>query len=500
MSLPPLIEALRDARRYPHPADAVEVAETHISWVLLAGDFAYKIKKPLTLPFLDYGTLDKRRACCEAELRLNRRHAAELYLDVVPIGGSAKEPVVGAEPALEFAVKMRRFDEAQRLDHVCERGELTPTHMRVLAQEIADFHRAAAVAPADARFGLPERVLRPALANIDALRSMLAAAEAHRIAALEEWTLRDYARCEPALAHRKLAGCIRECHGDLHLGNLVLAGERILPFDCIEFNDDFRWIDVASELAFTLVDLLDHDQPALAAALLDEWLARTGDADALRVLRFYTVYRALVRAKVAAIRAGQEENADSAQRDLDGARVYLALAETLATPPAPTLTITHGVSGSGKSHAARAQVLGDPHCATVRLRSDVERKRLFGLDALAASGSALDAGIYTPEAHAATYRRLAELAATALQAGWSVVVDAAFLRRSERDAFRHLAASEGVAFSILACEAPVAELRRRVVARTGDASEATLAVLEKQLTWIEPLANEEAEFRSPPAD
>jgi len=498
MSHTPLIEALRDPRRYPHPVDAVEVAETHISWVLLAGDFAYKIKKPLTLPFLDYGTLDKRRACCDAELRLNRRYAAELYLEVVPIGGSIEAPVVGAEPALDFAVKMRRFDEAHRLDHVCARGELTPAHMRVLAHEIADFHRGAAVAPADARFGVPERVLMPALANIDALRALLPEEDRHRIAALEEWTLREFASCEPALAHRKLAGCIRECHGDLHLGNLILAGERILPFDCIEFNDDFRWIDVASELAFTLVDLLDHEQPALAAALLDEWLARTGDADALRVLRFYAVYRALVRAKVAAIRAGQEQDADIARRDREGARIYLGLAGRLAAPPPPALTITHGVSGSGKSLAARARVLGDARCATVRLRSDVERKRLFGLDALAASGSALDAGIYTPEAHAATYRRLAELATTALQAGWSVVVDAAFLRRAERDAFRHLAASEAVAFSILACEAPVEELRRRIAARKGDASEATLAVLEKQLGWVEPLAADEAEFVARP--
>ncbi len=491
MSHPPLIEALLDPRRYPHPVDAVEVAETHISWVLLAGDFAYKIKKPLTLPFLDYGTLDRRRACCEAELRLNRRHAAELYLDVVPIGGSVEAPLIGAEPALEFAVKMRRFDEAQRLDHVCARGELTPAHMRVLAHEIADFHRAAAVAPADARFGLPERVLMPALANIDALRSLLPEEHGHSIAALEEWTLREFARCEPALAHRKLAGCIRECHGDLHLGNLILAGERIVPFDCIEFNDDFRWIDVASELAFTLVDLLDHGQPALAAALLDEWLARTGDADALRVLRFHAVYRALVRAKVAAIRASQEEDAATAEGDRTSARHYIALAAKLSTPPTPTLTITHGVSGSGKSHAARARVLGDVHCATVRLRSDVERKRLFGLDALAASGSSLDAGIYTPEAHAATYRRLEELAALALQAGWSVVVDAAFLRRAERDGFRHLAAREGVPFAILACTAPVEELRRRIAARKGDASEATLAVLDKQLTWVEPPAADE---------
>jgi aminoglycoside phosphotransferase family enzyme/predicted kinase len=499
MSLPVLIRALLDPARYPHAAAAVELVETHISWVLLAGDFAYKLKKPLTLPFLDYSTLDRRRACCEAELRLNRRYAAELYLEVVAITGAPAAPTVGgAGMPLEYAVKMRRFDEAMRLDHVCARNELTPAHMRLLAQEIADFHRGAAVAAAATRFGEPARVLAPALANVEALRDLLPlAADGRRIAALAAWTRREHARCAPALAARKQAGAIRECHGDLHLGNLVLAAgatTRILPFDCIEFNDDFRWIDVASELAFTLIDLLDHRRPDLAAALRDEWLTLTGDFDALRVLRFYGVYRALVRAKVAAMRAQQEEEPASATRDLAAARVYLDLAETLAAAPAPALTITHGLSGSGKSVAALARVQADARGATVRLRSDVERKRLFGLAATARSGSAPDAGIYTPDAHLATYRRLEELAALALAAGWSVVVDAAFLKRAERDAFRRLAAAHDAQFAILACTAPLAELRRRIAARQGDASEATLEVLEKQLQWIEPPAADEAPF------
>lgn len=542
MSLSVLIRALLDPGRYPHAAATVELVETHASWVLLAGDFAYKIKKPLTLSFLDYGTLEKRRICCEAELRLNRRYAAELYLAVVAIGGTAESPVigggvvsapaggaeatssghdtadVGAAPAapandaavLEYAVKMRRFAEAQRLDHVCARGELTPAHMRLLAQEIADFHRQAAVAAADTRFGQPAQVLGPALDNLDALHGLLPDNDdRQRLVVLDAWTRDEYARCEVALAARRRAGCVRECHGDLHLGNLVLlAGnradascqnlatvpaERILPFDCIEFNEDFRWIDVASELAFTLVDLRDQRRPDLAAALLDEWLALTGDFDALRVLRFYGVYRALVRTKVAAIRA-QQEDADRADDELAAARSYLDLAQALTAPATPTLAITCGLSGAGKSVAARARVLADACCLTIRLRADVERKRLFGLTATARSGSPLDGGIYTPQAHVATYRRLAELAAQVLAAGWSVVVDAAFLKRSERDAFRRIAAAQGAHFAILACEAPLTELRRRITARHGDASEATLDVLEKQLQWFEPLANDEAPF------
>ena len=492
MSQPPLIRALLDPTRSPFGTAAVELMETHASGVLLAGDWAYKIKKPITLPFLDYGTLEKRRAYCEAELRLNRRYAPELYQDVVPIAGSAEAPVPGGcGPAIEYAVRMRRFPESQRLDHMARRGELADAHISALAAEIAAFHGAAAAAPAASRFGEPELVLAEALENFEELeRLMPAPPDRLRLAALADWTRAEFRHRKAAFAARKAAGCVRECHGDLHLGNLVLLGERVVPFDCIEFNDDFRWIDVASELAFTLVDLLDHGQGGLACWLLSEWLAVGGDFDALAVLRFYAVYRAMVRAKVAAIRAAQEEGG-AAAADLDCARGYLTLAERLGRPPPASLTITHGVSGSGKSRASKQRLLADTACTTVRLRSDVERKRLFGFGAAAQSGSPVNGGIYTPAANTATYRRLEDLAQGALHGGWSVVVDAAFLKRSERDDFRRLAANNDVPFAILACTAPVEELRRRVAARRGDPSEATPEVLEKQLGWIEALAPEE---------
>lgn len=493
MSHPPLIRALLDPARTGLSAP-VELVETHASWVLLSGDDAYKIKKPVSLSFLDYGSLEKRRACCEAELRLNRRYAAELYLGVVPIAGTVEAPVLGGPgPAIEYAVHMRRFPEALRLDHIARRSELTATHMTSLAAEIAAFHGDAAVAAADSRFGTPDLVLAEALENFEELERLMPTPDGRRrLDALREWTRTEFRHRRQAFAARKAHGRVRECHGDLHLGNLVLLGERVVPFDCIEFSDDFRWIDVASELAFTLVDLLDHGQGGLACWLLNEWLAATGDYAALAVLRFYAVYRAMVRTKVAAIRAGQEEGAGAAA-DFAAARGYLDLAEALCRPPPATLTITHGVSGSGKSRASRLRLLADTACATVRLRSDVERKRLFGLAAGARSGSPVDGGIYTPAANTATYRRLEALAQQALHAGWSVIVDAAFLRRGERDDFRRLAANNDVPFAILACAAPVEELRRRVAARQGDPSEATLEVLEKQLGWLEPLAPEEQE-------
>jgi hypothetical protein len=470
MSLPPRIEALRDPRRYAHPVTQVEVVETHISWLLLAGEFAYKFKKPVTLPFLDYGTVAQRRACCEAELRLNRRYAPDLYLAVVEFDG-------------EPAVQMRRFDETGRLDHVSARGELSAAHLSALARTIADFHAGAALAAADGRFGAPAQVLAAAMENFAELDALLPAA-APRLQALRQWTGEEFARCRATFAERRRAGRIRECHGDLHLGNLVLIDGEVTPFDCIEFNEDLRWIDVASEIAFTYVDLLDHGKPGLAGWLINEWLVWSGDFAALAVLRFYAVYRAMVRAKVAALRGAIAEADD-----------YLALAGRLVAPPRPALTITCGLSGSGKTTATTARLLGDEAAATIRVRSDVERKRLFGLAADAASGGA----IYGAAATQQTYDRLAELAECCLVAGWSAIVDAAFLRRAERERFRHLAEAAGVPFAILFCAAPVDELRRRLAGRVGDASEATDAVLEQQLDWLEPLTAAEQGLLSSPA-
>ncbi len=477
---PPLIRSLLDPGRYPHPVERVDLVETHISWVLLAGDFAYKLKKPVTLPFVDFGTVERRRADCAAELRLNRRHAPELYLDVVDFDG-------------EPAVKMRRFDEACRLDRVCARGELTPAHLTGLARTIADFHAAAAVAPPSSRFGAPEQVLAPARENFDELDRLLPG-ESPRLTLLRAWTEAEFARRRDVFAARRAGGFVRECHGDLHLGNLVLLGDRVTPFDCIEFNEDFRWIDVASEIAFTYVDLLDHGQPGLACWLLNEWLAWSGDHGdhggdhggngALAVLRFYAVYRAMVRAKVATLQGRAAEAAG-----------YLALAERLGVPPRLTLTITFGVSGSGKTTASSARLLADASAATIRHRSDVERKRLFGLSADADSGGT----IYSADASARTYARLAGLARATLADGWPVIVDAAFLRRDERRAFAAIAGDLGIPFGILACAAPMDDLRRRIEARREDASEATTAVLEQQQDWIEPLDEAERALAVAPA-
>ncbi|NJD35913.1 MAG: hypothetical protein FIA96_13950 [Betaproteobacteria bacterium] len=492
-ALPPLIRSLLDANRYPHATDRVDLIEPHASWLLLAGDFAYKIKKPVILPFLDYGTLARREAFCRAELALNHRLAADLYLDVVSIGGNPEQPRIGELPAMEWAVRMRRFDESGRLDHMAARGELQAVHLSQLAATLCAFQQAAAIAAPGTRFGAPAQVLAAARENFVELRQLLPSAGHASVEALASWTEAEYARRAGDLAARKAAGLIREGHGDLHLGNLVLIGDRVTPFDCIEFNEDFRWNDPASEIAFVWIDLLDHGQPGLAAWFLNAWLETGGDFEALSVLRFYAVYRAVVRAKIAALRARQEDR-ESARTELDAAHAYLDLAARIAVPPAPTLAITCGLSGSGKTTASSARLLDSTTQTAgsiVRLRSDVERKRLFGLAPHDNSNSAPDCGIYTTEATTRTYARLLALSRELLIAGWPVIVDAAFLKRAERDSFSALADELRVGFNILATDAPAEELRRRLLARSGDASEATVAILERQLEWFEPLAEDE---------
>jgi hypothetical protein len=494
-----LVERLRDPARYPHPVDRVELIETHISWVLLAGDYAYKLKKPVDLGFLDFSTLAARKRCCEEELRLNRRTAPALYLEVIPIGGTPEEPRPGALPAIEYAVKMRRFDQDARLDRVAKRGALAPALVDALAAAIAEFHARVERAPPGSEWGAPERLLAFCEQNFETLETMEPLADApadfEHLESLRTWTRHEFTARRERFVERRHAGFVRECHGDLHLGNIALIDGAPVAFDCIEFNPDLRWIDVQSEVAFLVMDLLDHRLEAAAWRCLDRYLGATGDYEGLAVLRFYLVYRALVRAKVAALRAGQPD-LDAAARARVAAerRGYFELARRLADAARPAIVLMHGLSGSGKTTVAQALL---ERLGAVRVRSDVERKRLHGLDARARSGAGLDAGLYAPEATLRTYGRLAEAARAIVDAGVTAIVDAASLRRADRAAFRDLARELGVPFAIATCEAPRTALRERVAARAragADASEATAEVLERQLVTQEPLdADERAE-------
>ncbi len=508
--LPTLIQALLSPERYQHPVESVSLTETHGAWVLLAGEFAYKIKKPVRFPFMDFGTLSARRRACETEIRINRRFqshdrpATQLYLGVLPLIGTPDQPqwgLAGSDgdgKAFEFAVQMRRFDESQRLDHLCQRGVLSPDHVRSLARRMAAFQTRAAVADPAKRWGHPAAAMRWPRDNIQTLADTLTSeTDAALIRQLGEWTEERFGTIEPLLARRRQKDRVREGHGDLHLANLVLIDDEVLPFDGIEFNDELRWIDVANDMAFAWMDLLHQEQPGLANLLLSEWLDASGDVSAPAVWGFFASYRAGVRAKIAAIRlqqlggAGRSPEADT---NLAQARRYLALARDIARPPTPQLVITHGLSGCGKTWASSHWLLAEPSGRAIRLRSDVERKRLHGVNALAPSGSGLNAGLYTPQAHEDTYASLLARARNLLHDGWTVLVDAAFLRASERQAFATLAHAARCPFHIIAPTAPIDELRTRIRARQAlgnDASEATVAVLEQQVDWLEPLTETE---------
>jgi uncharacterized protein len=491
MSLRSLVAALGEARRYPHPVERVETIETHISFVLLAGEYAYKLKKPLELGFLDYGTLAKRRAACEEELLINRRTAPGLYLALVPIGGTPEEPCLGLEPAIEWAVQMRRFPQEDLALRRVASARLTAAEMVAFAGDLARFHAAAPAAPAGSAFGSPESVLAPARDNLTTLEDCAALQDEREVLAeLSDWTRGEGARLTPLFTARQHVGRVREGHGDLHLGNLVFLGGALVPFDGIEFAPELRWIDVASEIAFLAMDLLDHGEPALAHAFVDAYVEAAGDPGALAVLPFYLVYRALVRAKVAALRAQGSAEPARARAEAE-ARRYLALAARLSRPRPRALVLMHGLSGSGKSGVA-ARIVA--RTGAVRLRSDVERKRLSGLGPGARTGSPGGGGLYARGASDATYARLRELAGEVLAAGFAVVVDATCLQRARRSAFRELARARGVPFLLVSCRAAPEELARRVAARARlaeDPSEAGPEVLAAQLASQEPLEEPE---------
>jgi aminoglycoside phosphotransferase family enzyme/predicted kinase len=466
------------------------LVETPISWVLLARSLAYKIKKPVRLPFLDFTTLVARRRYCDEELRLNRRFAPSLYLDVVEIRDSTRgASLVGSGVALDVAVRMRRFADGALWSERIGAGSLSHADVRAFAARLAAAHRSAAVAPSDGAFGTVAahaRIAKDSIAAIDAWQR----ARSGRLAewpALGEWLERECARLAPHWAARLALGHVRECHGDLHLANVVELDDGPQAFDAIEFDPMLRWIDPLDDAAFLVMDLLTHGRRDLAFTFLDCYLEASGDHAGLPALRFFLVSRAFVRAQVSALCAARGIAMQSAADAAD----YLRLAATIAAGADPRLAITHGLPGSGKSYVS-AHLLQD--AGAIRVRSDVERKRLFGVEPLQSTRDLVPERIYGQAATRRTYAHLRDLAEISLRAGWPTIVDAAFLRRAERTAFAALATDAAVPFAIVDCRAALPLLRERVTARAADGndpSEADVVVLERLAAAAEPLTADE---------
>lgn len=488
------LAALLRPEAYRHPVGSVRLVETHVSWVLLTGAWAYKIKKPLRLDFLDYSTAELRRRACLEELRLNRRCAPGLYAAVVPLTGTPAQPVLDGEgAAFDYAVKMREFPQQAQLDRLLASGRLGDPDMDALAVWLAAFHDAAPRAGPDLPHGRPAAVRAATHDTLALLRGAPDPTPRDAAWALLKWADAQERALEPLMARRRREGRVREVHGDLHLANLVRMPAGIVAFDCIEFSEPLRWIDVINDLAFTTMDLRFRGRRDLASRLLNRYLEGTGDYEGVRLLRYYEVYRALVRAEVAAIRAG-EVAASAREAALRERDAYLAWARERSAGHAgsPLLVLMHGVTGAGKSWLSERLA---PRLPAVRLRSDVERRRVHGLSRHQPSGSGLDADLYSAAASARTYARLVELARALLRAGEHAIVDAAFLRRSDRQAFQRLARELGARFAIVTCSAPVLELERRIAARgRSDTSEGSVAVLARQLTRADALDEAEARY------
>jgi aminoglycoside phosphotransferase family enzyme/predicted kinase len=490
-----LFQALRDPACYPHPVAApITVLETHISCVFLTGTFAYKVKKAVNLGFVDFTTLDKRRFCCEEEIRLNVRFAPQLYLDVVRISGSIDAPRVGGEDEpIEYAVRMRQFSQNALADRMLARGALMPRHIDILAKRVAAFHQQAAAADEGAGHAALEATDRYVFQNFAQLRDFPAqVGQTKDLERIEQWTRDERERLREPLLRRARTQKVRECHGDLHLGNVVLLDDLPTPFDGIEFNPELRWIDVLNEVAFTVMDLHSAGRPDLATRFLNAYLEASGDYEGLRVLRYYLVYRAVVRAKIGFMRCAQLAPASEAAEELiSRSRRYLALARSFTRRPPGFIIVTHGFSGSGKTTLTQPLL---EFSGAVRIRSDVERKRMKGLDPYQPAASGTGQGIYGTDASEAVYRRLGDLARSIVEAGHRVIVDATFLRYADRRAFADLAARLGVAFAIIDFQVDTSLLRSRIAERArrgGDASDADLAVLDHQLRIGDPLRDNE---------
>lgn len=515
--------------------EEVQLIETHISWLLLYGQTALKIKKPLKNPFLDYSTLDLRQAACTKEIQLNRRYSSNLYQSVVaiiqqqstsvqnqlsilelPSGQSSNEPDrrkspqdatggpnVGQDAIYqdgkeyrieEYAVKMQRFADDALLAHRLDQGLVEPSSIEQLAKTIADFHESATVSDRSHSWGSPSTIIQDAFDNFEFLMNCDLLQHPTLLAELHNWTTRASDQLTPTFEARQQSSRIRECHGDLHLENIIYWHDQLIPFDGIEFSEHLRWIDVQNDAAFTSMDLAFHGYQAYAHRFTNAYLEHGGDYQGLTVLRWYEVYRAMVRAKVCLLRAQQESDNKARVKDVAQATRFVELAHRLSQPRERQLFITYGLSGSGKTFGS--QKIVDQRGA-IRIRSDVERKRATNTNGLSTANNQTEPNNYSDQAKQTIYDQLLALAKQILTAGFSVIVDATFLRSENRNHFKRLADEFDVPFQILVFDADVETLEQRIRDRQKagkDQSDADVDVLHQQLRDRDPLTSTEQQF------
>jgi aminoglycoside phosphotransferase family enzyme/predicted kinase len=451
--------------------------ETHASIVFIAKGRAYKLKRAVRYPYLDFSTPERRRAFCEAEVRINRRTAPMLYRGVVAVtrNGGGRLHVGGAGEPVDWLVEMARFDDDALFASMAERGELTRPLMEDLADHIAAFHR-----DAEPRLTAGGSAAMAAVIGNNAESLAATGLDPGQVGRLIARWRASLAEVAPRLDQRREQGLVRRCHGDLHLRNIVLIDGRATLFDAIEFDDAFAEIDVLYDLAFLLMDLRYRGRDDLASLVLNRYLDNAGGGDGLAALPLFLSLRAGIRAIVDATAARAHSDPAEARRLFAGAQRYLDWAEAALTAVPPRLIAVGGLSGSGKSKLARALAPGlGSGCGARVVRTDAIRKRLAGVPLTARLGS----DGYSREMTERTYLGLHEECSTALAAGCTVIADAVFAAPEERAAVRALAARHEVPFAGLWLEAPIAVLEGRVKGRRGDVSDADLAVVRMQATY-----------------
>jgi aminoglycoside phosphotransferase family enzyme/predicted kinase len=468
-ALPPHVKALLSPDAYPHPVDAIELRQTHISFVLLAGETVYKLKKPLDLGFLDFTTLEQRHRFCEAEVQLNNRLCADTYLGVVPVAErDGQVRVEGDGEVIDWAVKMRRLPEDGMLHHLLESGSVTPEMLARLALRLAEFHELSERSSEIDRYGGLETVAANWHENFEQTEPYIGRTitrpQFDEIRTFVENVAEEDADLFEA---RVREGRARDCHGDLRADAVCFVPDGVCIVDCIEFNDRFRYSDVASDIAFLAMDLEYRGRRDVSDELMTRYLGATLDSTLPLLLPFYKSYRAYVRGKVDGFQLDQPEVAEEQKREAtQRARRYFELAHEYATALTErTLIVTAGVTGSGKSFLANALAA---RLGAFVLSSDVARKRMLGMDPREAHIETFEAGIYRPEVTAQTYAALIDGARPWLARGKPVVLDATFLRRDQRQAAMRLAYETNARFLAVECEAEESVVWERLSERRGD--------------------------------
>jgi aminoglycoside phosphotransferase family enzyme/predicted kinase len=475
-ALPPLIQQMCQPDFYPHPVtEPIQLMQTHVSYVLLTGDYAYKLKKPVDFGFLDYSTLEKRQHFCHAELELNQRGAAPLYLEVVAIGQTEETYHLGSDRPVEFAVKMVQFPQDTLLSALYDRGELTESLMRDLAETVAAFHLRAETNDHIRTYGDVSQIRQAFDENYEQTVGFIGGPQTQgQFDETKAYTDRFFATQADLFRQRCDQGWIRACHGDLHLNNICYWQNQLYLFDCIEFNEPFRYVDVMYDIGFVVMDLWAKDCFDLATAFLNHYVELTGDWQGLQLLPLYISRQAYVRAKVTSFLLNDPTvDAATKQNATATAARYYHLAWSAVQPQTGRLVLMAGLSGSGKSTTARllaGQIQG------IHLRSDAVRKHLAGVP-LTERG---DSSLYTPAMTQRTYDRLLTLGITLAQTGFSVILDAKYDRQDLRQRAIEQAQEADLNLQILHCTAPPAVLEARVRDRAGDIADATVAVLKQQ--------------------